>query len=51
MTTPMIAAAFAHRRKTAARNTIFKWIREQIAAGVLRPIQDPGVRANAPVDE
>ncbi|MGB6449340.1 MAG: hypothetical protein WBE92_01160 [Steroidobacteraceae bacterium] len=34
----MIAAAFADRRKKAARNTIFKWLREQTEAGVLRPV-------------
>ena len=38
MTVPMIAAAFADRRKKAARNTVFKWIRDQTDAGVLRPI-------------
>jgi hypothetical protein len=38
MTVPMIAAAFADRRKKAARNTVFKWIRDQTEAGVLRPI-------------
>jgi hypothetical protein len=38
MTVPMIAAAFADRRKMAARNTIFKWIRDQTDAGVLRPV-------------
>jgi hypothetical protein len=38
MTVPMIAAAFAHRRERAARNTIFKWIRDQTEAGVLRPV-------------
>jgi hypothetical protein len=38
MTVPMIAAAFADRRKKAARNTVFKWIRDQTVAGVLRPV-------------
>ncbi|MGH8275683.1 MAG: hypothetical protein ACRETH_03200, partial [Steroidobacteraceae bacterium] len=38
MTVPMIAAAFADRRKKAARNTIFKWIRDQTRSGVLRPV-------------
>jgi hypothetical protein len=38
MTVPMIAAAFADRRKKAARNTVFKWIRYQTDAGVLRPV-------------
>jgi hypothetical protein len=38
MTVPMIAAAFADRRKKAARNTVFKWIRDQTNAGVLRPV-------------
>ena len=38
MTVPMIAAAFADRRKGAARNTVFKWIRDQTDAGVLRPV-------------
>lgn len=39
MTVPMITAAFADRRKKAARNTVFKWIRDQTDAGVLRPIR------------
>lgn len=38
MTVPMITAAFADRRKKAARNTVFKWIRDQTEAGVLRPV-------------
>ncbi|MGH8138874.1 MAG: hypothetical protein ACREVV_11890 [Steroidobacteraceae bacterium] len=38
MTVPMIAAAFADRRKKAARNTVFKWIRDQTDAGILRPV-------------
>lgn len=38
MTVPMIAAAFADRRTKAARNTVFKWIRGQTEAGVLRPV-------------
>lgn len=38
LTVPMIGAAFAHQRKKAARNTIFRWIRAQTEAGVLRPI-------------
>ncbi len=38
MTVPMIAAAFADRRKKAARNTVFKWIRDQTNAGALRPV-------------
>jgi len=38
LTVPMITAAFADRRKKPARNTIFKWIREQTEAGVLRPV-------------
>jgi hypothetical protein len=38
MTVPMIAAALADRRKRAARNTVFKWIRDQTEAGVLRPV-------------
>src|SRR5260370_234261 len=38
MTVPMIAAAFADRRKKAARNTVSKWIRDQTEAGVLRPV-------------
>lgn len=35
---PQIAAAFADQRKKAARNTVFKWIREQTDAGVLKPL-------------
>jgi hypothetical protein len=38
MTVPMVAAAFAHRRPRAARNTVFRWLREQTDAGVLRPV-------------
>jgi len=38
MTVPMIAAALSDRRKKAARNTLFKWIRDQTDAGVLRPV-------------
>jgi len=38
MTVPMVAAAFAHRRRRAARNTVFRWLREQTDAGVLRPV-------------
>jgi hypothetical protein len=38
LTVPMIGAAFAHQRKKAARNTIFRWIREQTEAGILRPV-------------
>jgi hypothetical protein len=38
MTVPMVAAAFAHRRSRAARNTVFRWLREQTDAGVLRPV-------------
>jgi hypothetical protein len=34
----MVAAAFAHRRNRAARNTVFRWLREQTEAGVLRPV-------------
>ena len=38
LTVPMIAAAFANRRRKAARNTVFKWIRDQTRAGILRPV-------------
>lgn len=38
LTVPMIAAVLADRRKVPARNTLFKWIREQASAGALRPI-------------
>jgi hypothetical protein len=38
LTVPMISAAFAHRRPRAARNTVFRWLREQTGAGVLRPV-------------
>jgi hypothetical protein len=34
----MIAAAFANRRRKAARNTLFRWIRNQTKAGILRPV-------------
>jgi hypothetical protein len=38
LTVPMIAAVLADRRKVPARHTVFKWIREQVAAGMLRPV-------------
>jgi hypothetical protein len=38
MTVPMVAGALAHRRPRAARNTLFRWLREQTDAGVLRPV-------------
>lgn len=38
VTVPMIAAALAHKRKRAARGTLFKWIRAQTESGALRPV-------------
>lgn len=38
VTVPMLAAALSHKRKRPARGTLFKWIREQTASGVLRPV-------------
>lgn len=38
LTVPMIAAALAHKRKRAARGTLFKWIRTQADTGALRPL-------------
>jgi hypothetical protein len=38
LTVPMIAAALANRRKLPARNTLFRWIREQTKSGALRPV-------------
>jgi hypothetical protein len=38
LTIPMIAAVLADRRKVPARNTLFRWVREQVAGGALRPV-------------
>ncbi len=38
LTVPMIAAVLANRRKLPARNTLFRWIREQTRSGALRPV-------------
>jgi len=38
LTVPMIAAALAHKRKKAARGTLFRWIRAQTENGTLRPV-------------
>ncbi|MGA7539051.1 MAG: hypothetical protein WBW93_09805 [Steroidobacteraceae bacterium] len=38
LTIPMLAAVLSDRRKLPARNTLFRWVREQVASGVLRPI-------------
>lgn len=38
LTIPMIAAVLADRRKLRARNTVFRWVREQVANGALRPM-------------
>ena len=38
LTVPMIASVLADRRSVPARNTIFKWIREQVGNGALRPV-------------
>jgi len=34
----MIAVVLANRRKLPARNTLFRWIREQTLSGALRPV-------------
>jgi hypothetical protein len=34
----MLAAVLADRRKLPARNTLFRWVRDQVAGGVLRPM-------------
>lgn len=38
LSVPMIAAVLANRRKLPARNTLFRWIREQTKSGALRPV-------------
>jgi hypothetical protein len=38
LTIPMIAAVLADRRKLRARNTVFRWVRDQVAGGALRPM-------------
>jgi hypothetical protein len=38
LTVPMIAAILADRRKLPARHSVFKWIREQVAGGMLQPV-------------
>jgi hypothetical protein len=38
LTVPMLAAVLADRRKPPARNTLFRWLRDQVAAGALRPM-------------
>jgi hypothetical protein len=38
LTIPMIAAVLADRRKLRARNTVFRWVRDQVARGALRPM-------------
>ena len=38
LTVPMIAAVLANRRTLPARNTLFRWIREQTKSGALRPV-------------
>jgi len=38
VTIPMITAILADRRKPPARNTVFRWVRDQVASGVLRPM-------------
>jgi hypothetical protein len=34
----MLAAVLADRRKPRARNTLFRWLRDQVAGGALRPV-------------
>jgi hypothetical protein len=38
LTTPMLAAVLADRRKVPARNTLFRWVRDQVGGGALRPV-------------
>jgi hypothetical protein len=38
LTTPMLAAVLADRRKLRARNTLFRWVRDQVEGGALRPV-------------
>lgn len=38
LTIPMIAATLSDKRRPAARGTLFKWIKSQVASGVLRPV-------------
>jgi hypothetical protein len=38
LTVPMLAAVLADRRKPRARNTLFRWLRDQVAGGALRPV-------------
>jgi hypothetical protein len=38
LTIPMLTAVLADRRKPPARNTVFRWVRDQVASGVLRPM-------------
>jgi hypothetical protein len=38
LTIPMLAAVLADRRKLPARNTLFRWVRDQVASGTLRPV-------------
>ena len=38
LTIPMLAAVLADRRKLPARNTLFRWVRDQVAGGALRPV-------------
>lgn len=38
LTVPMIAAVLAHKRRRAARGTVFRWIRAQLDSGALRPV-------------
>jgi hypothetical protein len=34
----MLTAVLSDRRKPPARNTLFRWVRDQVASGVLRPV-------------
>ncbi len=38
LTVPMISAVLANRQKLPARNTLFRWIRDQTIGGALRPV-------------
>jgi hypothetical protein len=38
LTIPMLSAVLADRRKLPARNTLFRWVRDQVAGGALRPV-------------
>jgi hypothetical protein len=38
LTIPVIAAVLADRRKLRARNTVSRWVHDQVSSGALRPV-------------